>query len=266
MRSPPARAQIEQRMSALGYFGDRTPPNLDDYKWFDPCLPNNKSHLLANYRLRMDSYDGNLILIHKDARPAREETPVNLHGHYNVLLMDRESGLHGKIDVTDNNNLMVFMGEQGYLAIDVRMYGGDTLVWGRGAVSWGMRIWVQGGTTCTIGDGCLFSENTTIRTTDHHTIFDLDTLQSINAPKDVTIGKYVWVGQDCSIGKGVVIGDGSIVGARSFVNSHIGRAELWAGSPARKLRDRVSWVVSHPDVDAAQRDRVLAALGEKPAS
>ena len=237
-------------------------PDLNDYEWFDPFDMTHAEFLLSRYKLRVDAFPTNYVLMHKNARPVREETPINLHGHYNMLVIDRESGLHGKIHITDDHNVAVFLGEQGYLAIDVRMYGGDTFVWGRRAVSWGMRVWVQGGTVCTVGEGCLFSENTTIRTTDHHTIFDVDTLQPVNAPQDVAIGRYVWVGQDCALSKGVTIGDGSIIGARSFVNHSVGKAELWAGSPARKLRERVSWVGSHPGIDMEQRDRVLAILAE----
>lgn len=119
---------------------------------------------------------------------------------------------------------------------------------------------VQGGVTCTIGEGCLFSENITIRCTDHHSIFDLDTGDQINKPAGVTIGRHVWVGQDCAIAKGVTIEDGAIIGARSLVVGHVGRAELWAGSPARRLRERVSWTLPHPVLDPVERDAVRAFL------
>ena len=261
MRSPfQVFAGLASRLASLPHFQHATPPDLADYEQLDPSDLTDSATLLRRFNLRGEGGSGNAIFMHRCAKKAMSETPIRMNGTGNVVLIDRNCAMHGSIDMTGNENLAVFEGDQSYLAIAATLYGGDTLVWGRRASSWGIRVWVQGGTVCTVGEDCLFSENITIRGTDHHSIFDLDTGVQINRPAGVTIGRHVWVGQDCAIGKGVSIADGAIIGARSLVVGDVGKAELWAGSPARKLRERVSWTLSHPVLDAEERDSVRAML------
>lgn len=53
----------------------------------------------------------------------------------------------------------------------------------------------------------------------------------------VKIGRNVWIGAGCYLLPGTKIGDNSIVGAGSVVNREIPANEIWAGVPARKIRD-----------------------------
>ncbi len=55
-----------------------------------------------------------------------------------------------------------------------------------------------------------------------------------------TIENDVWIGRGSSIKSGVTIGNGSIVGMGSVVTKNIPPYEIWAGIPARKIRDRFS--------------------------
>lgn len=59
----------------------------------------------------------------------------------------------------------------------------------------------------------------------------------------ITISDDVWVGCGVTILKGVHIGRGSIVGAGAVVTKDIGENEIWAGNPARKVKNRFSAVV-----------------------
>ena len=74
----------------------------------------------------------------------------------------------------------------------------------------------------------------------------------------MTIGRHVWVGGNCLITKGSNIGAGAIIAPGTLVSGVIPPTELWGGVPARKIRDKVSWVPSHPVADPAQ----IAALRE----
>ncbi len=56
--------------------------------------------------------------------------------------------------------------------------------------------------------------------------------------KQTTIGNDVWIGSKCLIKGGVTIGNGAIVGMGSVVLHDIPPYEIWAGNPARKIRDR----------------------------
>lgn len=56
----------------------------------------------------------------------------------------------------------------------------------------------------------------------------------------ITIGNDVWIGAKAVILPGVTIGDGAIIGAGSIVTSgtEIKPYEVWAGNPAKKIKDR----------------------------
>ncbi len=54
----------------------------------------------------------------------------------------------------------------------------------------------------------------------------------------VIIGSDVWIGNNVSILEGVKIGDGAIVAAGSLVNKDLEPYGIYAGVPAKKIRDR----------------------------
>jgi len=56
--------------------------------------------------------------------------------------------------------------------------------------------------------------------------------------KPVVIEPETWIAADTFIGPGVTVGRGSVVGARSSVFKDLEPWGIYAGNPARKLRDR----------------------------
>lgn len=52
------------------------------------------------------------------------------------------------------------------------------------------------------------------------------------------LGDDVWVGHGAILLRGVTIGDGAIVAAGAVVTKDVPAFEIWAGTPARKIRDR----------------------------
>lgn len=55
---------------------------------------------------------------------------------------------------------------------------------------------------------------------------------------NIVIGNDVWIGRDTLILSGITIGDGAVVAARSVVTKDIPAYSIYAGQPAKKLRDR----------------------------
>ncbi len=94
-------------------------------------------------------------------------------------------------------------------------------------------------TKITVGNDCLIASNTTFVDTGHE-IKDLKT--NINLQpcvfEEITIADNVWIGTNCVILKGVTIGTGSVIGAGSVVNKSIPEYQVWAGVPARFIRNR----------------------------
>jgi acetyltransferase-like isoleucine patch superfamily enzyme len=253
--------QLAARLRALSYFADAPLPSLAaDYLTFDAANADNARELDERFAIRVARDAApNPIYVHRDAGRLPHPTPVNYGGRNNILIIGDRSGFHGSINYMGNDNLVVLMGHHGRLALEANLYAGNALLAGRGVSAWGARVWVQGGTVCTLGDGCLLSEDISIRTTDHHSMIDLASGQQINSPMDVSIGRHVWLGPGTTINKGVTIGDGAIVAPHSVVSACIPAAECWGGVPARMIRRNVSWVRSHP-AERAEVDAMFALL------
>ncbi len=57
---------------------------------------------------------------------------------------------------------------------------------------------------------------------------------------DVVIEEDVWVGANVIILKGVTIGRGSVIAAGSIVTKNVEPYSIYAGVPARKIKERFS--------------------------
>ena len=255
---------LGRRLGSLQYFETAMVPDLaSDYLSLDVSTWKGSQAVGERYGIVVESHgSGNTLVIHRQAKRVPFPTRLRFDGENNIILIDRECSYHGTMNLSGSGNLAVILGGQGQLGLDATLYGGDTLVWGKRATSWGARVWVQGGTTCTISDGCLLSENISIRTTDHHSIIELSNWTQINYPADIVVGRHVWIGPNVRIGKGAIIGDGAIIAPDSVVTGTVPRTELWGGVPAKMIRTNVSWVVSHPRAEAQDVSALRQLLGD----
>lgn len=96
-----------------------------------------------------------------------------------------------------------------------------------------------------VGDDSLFSYNVEIRTSDSHSIIDLESNKRLNIPQSIEIGKHVWIGSKVTLLKGVHIGDNSIVGTGSIVTKDVPSNSLATGIPAKIIKSGVNWSYDH---------------------
>ena len=91
----------------------------------------------------------------------------------------------------------------------------------------------------TIGDDCIIAMGTVIRDNDgaSHQIL----APGYENAKPIVIGNHVWLGENVMVLKGVTIGEGAIVAASSLVTKNVPPHSLVAGSPAKVIRENVSW-------------------------
>lgn len=95
---------------------------------------------------------------------------------------------------------------------------------------------------CLIGKDCLFSDNITIRTSDAHTIRDVETNEKINPDKDVIIGDRVWCGKNVTFSKGAVVPNDCVIGTGAFVNKQFEEGNcVLAGMPAKTVKRNIKW-------------------------
>lgn len=178
-----------------------------------------------------------------EGRPKRIEGKLSFtaKGTRNRLILGQ--------NVTLKTARIQFLKDDGVIEIGdgVRHYGilivgeGSTIKIGAGTrMNAATRIHAVERTTISIGQDCLLSD-VRIRSSDMHSIIDLETRERINPAKDVVLEERVWVAEDVRIYKGVTIGSGSIVGARSTVTRDLPSNALCVGSPARAVKHGVSW-------------------------
>ena len=91
-----------------------------------------------------------------------------------------------------------------------------------------------------VGNNCLIASN--CKFIDHnHGFSDLNKPIRLQEPKisPILIEDNVWIGTNCIILKGVTIGTGSVIGAGSVVTINVPPNEVWCGSPAKFLKNRL---------------------------
>lgn len=120
--------------------------------------------------------------------------------------------------------------------------GGAKVVIGGGTIIHGAAFHVHEGGSVTVGENCLFSYGISVRPSDAHKIFDLDTGERINPPKPIRVGNHVWIGEQVCLMKGAEIPDGCIVGIGSIVTGAFDTPNcILTGIPARIVRENVRW-------------------------
>lgn len=106
----------------------------------------------------------------------------------------------------------------------------------------GAAFHVHEGGEVSLGEQCLLSHGISIRPSDPHKIFDLESGSQINPPAPIRIGAHVWVREQVSIMKGSIIPDGCIVDIGSVVTGQFDTPNcILAGVPARVVRENVRW-------------------------
>lgn len=97
------------------------------------------------------------------------------------------------------------------------------------------------GKIISIGSDCMFSNGVIMRTSDGHGIFSADSKERLNLDMDVIIGNHVWLGNSSRVNKGAVVGSGAVIGQTSIVSNNIDENCIYAGVPAKKLKEGIVW-------------------------
>jgi len=90
-------------------------------------------------------------------------------------------------------------------------------------------VHMEGNAPITIGDKCQIGPFCKFENTNHIA----DSEEYI----EIKLGNNVWIGAGCIILPGTSIDDDAIIGAGAVVKGKISGGGLWAGVPARKIRD-----------------------------
>lgn len=99
-------------------------------------------------------------------------------------------------------------------------------------------------TKATIGRYCSIADNVSIGPGEHDvkrastsSLFYKSPYEELTKD-EIIIGNDVWIGVNSVIRRGVKIGDGAVIGANSFVNKDVPAFEIYAGTPAKFIKNR----------------------------
>lgn len=93
-----------------------------------------------------------------------------------------------------------------------------------------------------VGRNGLWSDEIIVQSNDQHGIIDLETKKPLNSGRrKTTIGEHVWIGRRAMIMPDVEIAREAIIAAGACVTTDVERNCIYAGVPARKIREGISW-------------------------
>lgn len=174
--------------------------------------------------------EGPECLIAVGAGTTFQGSVIQINGHGSVVIIGPGCRIRGlKIVVRRENSLVII---------------GAGTTWESGAII------SESGDIVAVGNDGMMSNAVVVRTSDGHTIFDAATKAEINASESVFIGHHVWLGNDSRVNKGTVIGSGSVLGQRSIASRTLDANCIYAGIPARKVREGIVWsrTTSYDDI------------------
>ena len=187
--------------------------------------------------------DSNWLVVMGARRKIRTRFVFFPHACGNVIIVGEGADQPTEARFEGSDNVVLVGNRIPWCQVHIRCVSDGAVVsLGKGSIFNGTEIVVEGdGCGVEIGAEGLFAPNTTIRTSDLHGIYEISSGEWLNRPASVVIEPRVWVGQDAIILKGVRIGGGSIVGAGSIVNRDLPGYSSCAGTPAKVLRQGVTW-------------------------
>lgn len=200
---------------------------------------------LEKHLMLSGDVDNNFITISLDKVKRLLGRPkIDCYGINNLIEINDGSSLQGfRVLINgDNNNVIIGTGVRLKNTI-VRVNGDGCKVFigSKTTIEGAKLICQEDGTSINIGEDCMLSEEIIIRTSDSHSILDLETSKRINYPGDVALENHVWIGREVHINKNVIIGSGSVVASRAVVSKNVNENTLVGGLPAKKIKENITW-------------------------
>jgi carbonic anhydrase/acetyltransferase-like protein (isoleucine patch superfamily) len=183
-----------------------------------------------------------------DGIPDLSNTHVRISGARATVVIAADAVLRGARIEISSSDAVVFIGPQARLNLVTLSVSGPqcTIVVGSATT------WQSGSCLCQwksrhviLGDDCMLADEVIIRTNDGHGIFDRTSHEKINPAKSVVLEAHVWVGRRSTVNKGARVGMGAIVGSDSVASGSLEGHNLYAGVPAKKVRENVTWSRTH---------------------
>lgn len=202
--------------------------------------------------------EGNEVII--DEGCIFKSSRLIVKGKGNVLKISKSLLYKSLIINVNGNNKKIVINESGKKINNLKIVSirgdGQVVEIGADFGCGGLEIQMNDGDEClTIGNDCLLSWGIKMRTSDGHSVIDLETDKAINLPRDVSVGNHVWIGEDVKMLKGSIIPDNTVIGSFSIVTKAFTKENtVIAGCPAKVVKENVNW---HREMPKKYNARIL---------
>ncbi|MBP5534362.1 MAG: hypothetical protein J6Y03_02515 [Alphaproteobacteria bacterium] len=184
--------------------------------------------------------NNNKIIISPNAKIKGE---ISVYGNENIIQIDEETILHGKIKIGSPASSYGCKAEGCSLRIGKNVHASENL----------HITLADDETKVSIGDLSVFEPGIQILASDMHSVVD-DEGNLLNKASFVRIGKHVWFGPGCKILKNSVVNDECIVGAASIITHAFWEPHaLIAGTPAKIIKHNIRWDILSPNLYEQQQ-------------
>lgn len=214
---------------------DRIKDDPAKYKWlcsvYNYIFGRNKIHIKGKSKVKIGTSllkhvhicvegEDNLIEIGNLTR--MNDTEIFVRGSHNIIRIGENNGFEGSsLWIEDDNNVI-------QIAEHNRFFKNSHLA-------------ALEGTSITVGSDGLFAPDVQMRTSDSHSILDMEG-RRLNKAKDISVGNHVWLAVGTVLLKGASIPDECIVGMHSMVNKPLEERNcLYVGNPVHKAKTGVTW-------------------------
>lgn len=227
-------------------------PVVEELKYFcnnTKIIPVTKISTLEKLKLKFNKNNNQFVLITQNGKKIKNPKIKNLHvnfsGHNNYLEIKEPFTVQNKCNITCTGDCKIKIGAfNNYNYANIVIENSGILEIGESTTIESASIMVKHGNNlkCTIGNNCMLSHGVKIRTSDSHSLYDMESEQLLNPAEDVTIGNHVWLCTSTLISKGSVVPDNSVIGANAFVNKKFSEENcLIAGTPASIIKHKIKW-------------------------
>ena len=173
-----------------------------------------------NFNLHIDIVGNDNTILIGDNTDIRN-LKVKIRGNKNKLIIDENCRISGSF-LLENGNCKIFIDK------DTTIEFADILA-------------SEDYTSVEIGTDCMLSSGIIINTSDSHSIIDKKSKKRLNRPKNIVIKNNVWIARNAMILKGVEIENDCVVGAGSVVTKSLKANSIYAGNPAKLIKDDTEW-------------------------
>jgi acetyltransferase-like isoleucine patch superfamily enzyme len=182
---------------------------------------------------------GNQIHI---GRSLLTQTRIRIEGRHNLVTIGDGCRLRDLKIIVVGENLRVSIAEHCQLRGKIKVEDtGSQISVGAGTTMENGYLGAYEGTSITVGNDCMFSDQVGLRTGDMHSILDAETQTRLNPAQSITIESQVWLCRGVTVLKGCTIGTRTVVGGYSIVTSSLPPGVLAVGTPAKVIRDHITW-------------------------